>query len=59
LQVGNAIYVDPEDPKKKKYDELKKKALLMTKRKEQKRARGEMVSDTASVKSGDSKISES
>ena len=32
-QIGNAIYIDPEDPKKKKYDELKKKALLVTKRK--------------------------
>lgn len=31
--INNQIYVDPEDPKKKKYDELKKKALLVTKRK--------------------------
>ena len=27
--VSEQIYVDPDDPKKKKYDELKKKALLM------------------------------
>lgn len=58
--VGNAIYVDPEDPKKKKYDELKKKALLMAKRKDRK-ARGEEVSDTTSMKSGQSQsnVSES
>ena len=27
--ISDQIYVDPEDPKKKKYDELKKKALLL------------------------------
>lgn len=27
---ANNIYIDPDDPKKKKYDELKRKALLVT-----------------------------
>ena len=36
--VSDQIYLDPEDPKKKKYDELKKKALLLAQRKERKRA---------------------
>ena len=30
--VSEQIYIDPEDPKKKKYDDLKKKALLMAKK---------------------------
>ena len=53
--------MDPDDPKKKKYDELKQKALLLGKKKERKRARanGEEVSDTSSIKSGDSKASSS
>lgn len=52
--ITGSIYVDPEDPKKKKYDELKKKALLLAKRKD-KRRQGEDYSDTSSMKSGDSK----
>ena len=57
--VSDQIYIDPEDPKKKKYDELKKKALLLAKRKDKRRGNGEEVSDTSSVKSGQSKSSES
>ena len=59
--VSDQIYMDPDDPKKKRYDELKQKALLLAKRKERKRARanGEDVSDTSSMKSGMSKTSES
>ena len=57
--MSEQIYVDPEDPKKKKYDELKKKALLLAQRKEKRRLQGEDVSDTASLKSGTSKQSES
>lgn len=55
------IYIDPEDPKKKKYDELKKKAHLLAQRKEKKRARtnGEEVSDTTSMKSSVSKVTSS
>lgn len=58
---SDSIYVDPEDPKKKKYDELKKKAHLLAQRKEKKRARanGEEISDTTSMKSSVSKMSSS
>ena len=51
--------MDPEDPKKKKYDDLKRKALLLAQRKEARRMAGEEVSETASIKSGTSKQSES
>jgi len=57
--VSEKIYIDPEDPKKKKYDELKKKALLMTKKTDSRRNANEDASDTASLKSGASKQSES
>lgn len=58
--VGTQLYLDPEDPKKKKYDELKKKALLMAKKKDRKRqSGGDNISDVSSVKSGTSKQSES
>ncbi len=53
--VSDQIYVDPNDPKKKRYDELKKKALLMAKRKDKRKMAGEEVSDTTSIKSGISK----
>ena len=57
--VSEQIYIDPDDPKKKKYDELKKKALLLAKRKDKRRGNGEEISETSSIKSGDSKSSES
>lgn len=57
--VSEQIYVDPEDPKKKKYDELKKKALLMAKKRDRKAAGGDDISDVSSIKSGTSKQSES
>jgi hypothetical protein len=44
---SSQIYVDPEDPKKKKYDELKRKALLVTQRKNKQSSSG--YSDTSSV----------
>lgn len=53
--VSEQLYIDPEDPKKKKYDELKKKALLMAKKKDRKRLPGDDISDVSSVKSGTSK----
>ena len=54
--VSDKIFADPEDPKKQKYDELKKKALLLAHRRNR---AGEEQSDTSSVKSGTSKQSES
>lgn len=51
--TGNpdAIYVDPEDPKKKRLDELKQKAKLVAAkrpRRQKVKPDGEIVSDTAS-----------
>ena len=57
--LGGQIYMDPEDPKKKRYDELKKKALLLANKKTKRRQAGEEVSDTTSIKSVTSKVSES
>ena len=49
---SDQIYVDPEDPKKKKYDELKRKAMIVAAKRPRKvkvDKDGELISETASV----------
>ena len=57
--VNEQPFVEPDDPKRKKYDELKRKALLLGKKKDAKRHVGDDISDVTSIKSGTSKQSES
>ena len=51
-EVTDQIYVDPEDPKKKKYDELKRKAKIVAAKRPRKMKvdqNGELISETDSV----------
>ena len=50
--ASDQIYIDPEDPKKKKYDELKKKAMIVAAKRPRKHkvdTNGDLISETDSV----------
>ena len=51
-EVSDQIYADPDDPKKKKYDELKRKAMIVAAKRPRKHKvdkNGELISETDSV----------
>ena len=54
--VSDQIYLDPEDPKKKKLEALKQKAMIVAAKKPRRHkmdSDGELISETASMVSDD------
>ena len=50
--ASDQIYIDPEDPKKKKYDELKRKAMIVAAKRPRRQKidnNGDLISETDSV----------